>query len=174
MQEEIWKDIPGYEGLYQVSNLGRVYSFPKKWDTGKGRIHSHKGKILKPGTSTPGYRQVLLYKNKEPKVISIHKLVTLVFLSHKANSRYIHIDHIDGDRLNNNLNNLQIVSSRDNTAKAQKRKSKYIGVTYMKDTGKWCARIENRGLRVYLGGYKCETKAHLAYQKALKKIIETV
>ena len=66
---EVWKDIPEYEGIYQVSNLGRVKSLPREWVSGIGAIVKHKGKILKGGTSN-GYRIVKLYVNGNIKTIA--------------------------------------------------------------------------------------------------------
>ncbi len=72
---EIWKDIPEYKGIYQVSNLGRVKSLPKKWFTGIGNIEiSHNGLILKPHFCGPNkdYLFVNLRKNKQSKPCKIH------------------------------------------------------------------------------------------------------
>lgn len=156
---EVWKDIPGFEGFYQISDLGRVKS-----------LKYNLGLIVKGGKTHAGYMQVTLSVNKVKKTFSVHQLVAMSFLNHKNPSRFIHVDHIDGNRLNNNLCNLQIISCRENTSKAMRRKSKYIGVTYLKASNTWLARIESKGERKSLGVFKCETKAHLAYQIALKSI----
>ena len=75
--EENWKDIPGYEGLYQVSDMGRVKSFPRRGN--------YKIRILKPrlsGKNRRKYYTVLLSKNNIPKTITIHQLVAIAFLGH--------------------------------------------------------------------------------------------
>lgn len=161
---EIWKDVPGYEGKYQVSNLGNVNSY----------VVSPIGRILKPSINGSGYKQVLLQINKRIKSISIHSLVAMAFLDHVPCGNYVHVDHIDGDRLNNRLDNLRVVTNRQNTAKCLKRKSKYIGVTYSKKHNKWIARLRNNDIRKYLGTFNCETRAHIKYQLALQEIGETV
>ena len=61
MTIEEWKDIKGYEGLYQISNLGRVKSLPKKLISGNGAIQKHNGKILKPSNSPRGYLLIHLF-----------------------------------------------------------------------------------------------------------------
>lgn len=159
MQKEIWKDVPGYEGLYQVSSFGRVKSNCRR-----------KEKIISGGICGSGYKAVFLTNNKIRKSFMVHKLVAYAFLNHNEKGRYVHVDHIDGNRLNNDLSNLQVISSRENTSKAIKRKSKYIGVSHIKSCNMWMARIEHIGLRKYLGCFRCETKAHIAYQKALKEL----
>lgn len=125
---EIFNDIPGYEGLYQVSNLGRVKSLIKY----KGTIE----RILRPGICTSGYYMVILSKNKKLKTISVHKLVSIVFLGHEPDGHRIVIDHINGDRLDNRVENLQFITQRQNTVKSlllnENLSSKYTGVTWHK------------------------------------------
>jgi hypothetical protein len=158
MENEIWKDIPNFEGVYQVSNFGRVKSFHR----------SKEGKIKKLTINNLGYVIVGLSKNKG--TFSVHSLVCMAFKGHvPTKNRYIHIDHIDNNKQNNRLENLQIISARENTAKAVKRKSQYHGVTQLKN-GKWNARIENRGLRKYLGCFDTDELASIAYQKALSEL----
>ena len=91
MREE-WKDIKGYEGKYQVSNLGRVYSFYKK-------------NCLKPGKCKDGYLIVRLYKNGKGKPFYIHKLVALHFIPNPNN--FPQINHRDENKSNNCVSNLE-------------------------------------------------------------------
>ena len=97
---EIWKDIEGYEGLYQVSDKGRVKSL---W-FGKERI-------LKP-VSCRGYLQVDLCKNGLKKMCKIHRLVAMTFLPNPNNLPQI--NHIDEDKTNNNANNLEWCTAKYN------------------------------------------------------------
>jgi hypothetical protein len=82
MKKEIWKDIPEYEGLYQVSNLGNIKCLPKKWISGKNCLKEVDEKIMSKGI-TRGYYQVKLHKNKKYKNYRVHQLVAMAFLSHK-------------------------------------------------------------------------------------------
>lgn len=107
MSEEVWRDIKGYEGIYQVSNLGRVKSFDSRDKLGRVR----KGKILKPMLDIGGYEKVTLY-NKQPKIFSVHYLVISSFVG--ARPKNMVINHIDENKRNNNLNNLEYVSQKDN------------------------------------------------------------
>lgn len=97
IMKEIWKDIEGYGGYYQVSNLGRVKSFYKS------------GKILKPGIAGVGrksrYRSITLYKNKIPKTQSLHRVVAKAFIINPENKP--HINHKDAIPSNNCVNNLE-------------------------------------------------------------------
>lgn len=93
---EIWKDIVGYEGLYQVSNLGRVKSsFRYK-------------KILKQFEDNKDYLRVTLYKNNKSKSIKVHKLVAEAFIPNPNN--YNCVNHKDENKTNNNVENLEFCS----------------------------------------------------------------
>lgn len=161
---EIWKDIPEYEGLYQASTLGRVRSVKNGRDV-----------LIWGSKNKNGYYHVTLSKNDVTTCFSKHSLIAIVFLGHKrTKSPFIHVDHINKDKTNNSVSNLRVITCRQNTAINRKRKSKFVGVSYVKKTGKWQSRLESRGVRKYLGSFKCETKAHFAYLKALQEIGETV
>lgn len=75
MVEEIWKDIKGYEGLYQVSNLGRIRSVDRYVNHPKGGLQLKRGKILKGCLSKLGYIQVSLSKNNKIKMLYLHRIV---------------------------------------------------------------------------------------------------
>jgi hypothetical protein len=172
--EEIWKDIPDYEGLYQVSNLGRVKSLPKEWKTGKRTIRKHNGIILKQRKSPLGYYDVSLYKNSIMKTRSVHQLVAIAFLGHNPNGVKLVVDHINDNPSDNRVENLQIVTQRFNSFKTQgKYSSQYKGVCMNKITKKWISRIRINGKLKHLGYFDCELKAHLAYEDALKNLEQT-
>jgi hypothetical protein len=158
MQEEIWKDIPNYEGHYQVSNLGRVKSL---WN-GKERI-------LKAGISIHGYLFVILCIKNSTKNIKVHQLVVMGFLNHTPNGHTLVVDHINNVKTDNRLENLQVISHRENSSKDKKGKSKYTGVSWNKAINKWVAHIYINMALKYLGSFNCETAAHLAYQNTLKQ-----
>lgn len=161
---EIWKDVPDYEGHYQVSSLGRVKSLKRL--SFSGRVL--KEKILKPA-NTNNYKKVVLSKNDNRKQFYIHQLVAMAFLGHSPNGHSLVVDHVDGDTSNNSANNLQIVTQRKNT---QKKKgeflSSYTGVS--KQGKKWAAKIKLNGKSVHLGTFECELSASKAYQDKLKTL----
>lgn len=117
MAEEIWKDIPGYEGLYQVSNLGQVKSLPRvvqgKSKTGTDFDRRLPERILRPGTNTKGYRFVVLRKSGISVTTGVHSAVAAAFLGTKSNAA-IQIRHLDGDRTNNNASNLRYGTASEN------------------------------------------------------------
>lgn len=105
---EIWKDIVNYEGLYQVSNLGNVRSL----SFGARNIRkSNKIKLLKQSPTNCGYLKVQLYKNGY-KMFYVHRLVAIAFLPNPENKKQI--NHIDGNKQNNNVLNLEWSSASDN------------------------------------------------------------
>ena len=101
---EIWKDIEGYEGLYKVSNLGRIKSLPKFHKT-RYSGYMKKERILKPRFDTYGYLMVVLCKNKKEKNYLVHKLVANAFIPNTKN--YDCINHKDEDKTNNCVDNLE-------------------------------------------------------------------
>lgn len=103
---EIWKDIDGYEGIYQVSSLGRIKSFSMV----------NKGKIRKPNVDRYGYVHVNLSKDGKVKNPTIHRLVAFAFLKEHAENKFI--NHKDGNKSNNSIENLEWCSHKENISHA--------------------------------------------------------
>ena len=103
--EEIWKDIPEYEGLYQASNLGRIRSL-NYWDRGYAKV------LKEIRSSTNPYLRVNLYKNKKAHTLLIHRLVWAAF--NGIIPKDMQINHIDENTINNSLCNLELVSPKSN------------------------------------------------------------
>ena len=163
---EIWKDIPNYEGIYQVSNLGRVKSL-ERLVKGKINLRINREKVLNPTVDFHGYCVVGLY-NLNVKKIKVHQLVAMAFLNHKLCGHKLVVNHIDWNKLNNNLKNLEIVTQRENAnLKRFKSSSQYVGVNWYKSNNKWVSKIWINGNRKHLGYFEKEYDAHLAYEKAL-------
>lgn len=98
--EEIWRDIKGFEGLYQVSNMGRVKSFRKS-----KKLCEPEEYILKNYSANNGYLQVYLYGHKKRKAPLVHRLVAEAFVPNPNN--YPHVNHKDENRSNNVADNLE-------------------------------------------------------------------
>lgn len=119
MGEEIWKDIPGYEGFYQVSSLGRVKGLDTYLINKYGKRYFKRGRILKLTRWTykrscpkhPGFT-VMLYKDRRAKRFTVHRLVALAFIPNPENKPQI--NHKDGDRTNNSVDNLEWVTQSEN------------------------------------------------------------
>ena len=158
--KEVFKDVPGYEGLYQVSNLGNVKS-----------LRFRKEIILKTRKSKHGYLSVILYKYVKPKTIKVHQLVAMAFLNHTPCGFKKVVNHINFDKTDNILENLEVITHRKNTnLKHFKNSSKYVGVHWAKDANKWKCLIHVNGKQKYLGYFTDELEASNAYQKELKQI----
>jgi len=110
--EEEWRDIKGYEGLYQVSNLGRVRSLDKAIVDSKGRKRISKGRIRRVGVKSGGYLNVALCKNGKAVNKSVHRLVAEAFMPDADFSLDVH--HINGVRHDNRIENLRFVTEREN------------------------------------------------------------
>lgn len=117
MKDEVWKDIQGYEGLYQVSNFGNVKSLDKQVWGGKS-FYFKKGEIKKKIIGSTGYWQVMLYKNNNHKTTKVHRIVAKVFIEN-PNLHNV-VNHIDGNKLNNNIKNLEWCTHKHNSIHAAK------------------------------------------------------
>lgn len=102
---ENWKDAIGYEGLYKVSDLGRVMSIKRK-----------KEKIMSFSIQPRGYKYVCLTKDKKEKSVQVHRLIAFAFLG--TPKRPLQVNHKDGNPSNNNLSNLEWVTASQNTRHA--------------------------------------------------------
>ena len=111
--EEIWKDIAGYEGLYQISNKGRVKSLNRLVkDTTRDRVQKIKGRILKYCDNGKGYKMVYLNKNRERKNYYVHRLVAETFIPNPK--QLPEVNHKDLNKANNKISNLEWITELDN------------------------------------------------------------
>jgi len=109
MTQEIWRDVPGYEGMYQVSD--------------QGRVRNASGRVLSLCTISGGYKAVSLGRNNSK---TVHRLVALAFLGPPSNKNTL-VLHSDGNRTNNTLDNLRYGSHADNSADAKRHGTQVKG-----------------------------------------------
>lgn len=180
-RNEIWKDIEGYEGYYQVSNFGRVRSVDRvvEWASPKGTVYScfKKGRIIKAFLRGKGYNSVNFSKNGINHPIYIHFLVAKAFVNGYKSG--FQVNHIDENKNNNKADNLEWISGKENTNKSTLLKC-YIAKTkkpvlQLSKDGKLLCRFDsirqaalftgvhkshikdvcrNRGGRKFAGGYR--------------------
>jgi hypothetical protein len=143
MQEK-WKDIPEYEGYYQISNLGRVKSLSRNRKGNKGSLVLVKEAILKYSIDKYGYPRQALSKDGKLKHIPIHRLVAICFTENKNSNIYIQINHIDGNKLNNTPENLEWCDAKYNTQEAIRLGLRCIGKGYK-------PRIDSKRIYQYKG-----------------------
>lgn len=153
--EEIWKDVPNYEGRYEINNFGVLKSILKS-----------KEKFLKGSISKDGYRQYTLNNRGKYNVYGGHQLVAMAFLDHEPNgTKSLVVDHINNNKLDNRLENLQLLSNYRNTVKLYKHTTLFGAI---KQGNRYKARLHCNGTYLYLGCFKTEIEAHnkvLQYMK---------
>ena len=148
MQEE-WKCVIGYEGLYKVSNFGRIKSL-NRLDS-MGRIVEETIKSQHIGTT--GYPAITLSKEGKKKTKAVHQLVAESFLNHVPDNYNGVVNHLDNIKTNNRLDNLEVVSSRYNTQYSKSTEGVY------ERRGKFEVYIRIDGKKTYLGSYTTKEKA---------------
>jgi hypothetical protein len=159
---EIFKDVPNYEGVYKVSNKGNV----------KRILKGGREKFNKLTKLNNGYLAIQLSLNNKGKIFTVHQLMAITFLNHKPCGNRLVVDHINNNPLDNRIDNLQIVSARENTSKDKKGySSKYVGVSWHKAAKKWVSHIVIDNKKEYLGLFKKELDAANAYAERLNEIL---
>lgn len=165
-------DVLGFESFYTISNLGNINSLKRNVSHSNGEgdrvINS---RLLKPTLNKKtGYLYVSLSKKGIVKKFNIHQLMGICFLDLKPDgTNRIVVDHIDSNKLNNSIVNLQIISNRHNCSKDKTQgTSIYVGVR--KNKGKFESQIRIGKTRKYLGSFENEIDAHNAYQNALNDV----
>lgn len=137
---EIWKDVEEYEGLYQVSNMGRVKSCKRVIMRNNGKPQTINEKYLKPSYDKCGYMVVNLWKNNKFKQKKLHQIIAQAFIPNPENKPYI--DHINCNTSDNRLENLRWVTHKENM-------NNPLTKNKMSKTHKWlCANDEQEKTRL--------------------------
>jgi len=167
---EKWKSIKGFEGIYEVSSLGRVRSLDRKIPYKDG-FKQAKGKLMKLTKNRLGYMVVTLQKDRKRYFSIVHRLVAKAFIPNPENKR--EVNHIDSIKDNNNVNNLEWSTRKENMDHWQKNSvfsSKYKGVSYSKERKKWVSYVTLAGKRIVLGRYETEEEANIVKINYLNKL----
>jgi len=132
------KDIPGFEGLYAITDKGEVWAYPKTSYYNFGRWKD--GRFLKSWLIGNGYKMVILYKEGIRKNFLVHRLVAMSFVPNP--NGFNEVNHIDGDRLNNNFSNLEWVDSKSNKKHAWEK-----GLYNHKGSNHYLSRFTDKDIR---------------------------
>ncbi len=141
------KDIAGYEGFYQATEDGRIWSLPKHGG-------STTGKFLKPRPNNKEYLRVVLHKDNVAEDYLLSRLIAETFIENPNNLPAV--DHIDRIRTNNHMSNLRWVTHQENNRNRTKQSnntSGFTGVIWNKGAKKWSARIKINGKLIHLGHF---------------------
>lgn len=166
-QQEIWKEIPGYEGHFLISNFGRIKSCDRFINHPRGGIRIQKGIIMKCNYDSHGYLLIRLVKNRIGKTFRVHRLVLLSFVGDSS----LYVDHINNIPHDNRLQNLRYVTAKENAhyyrkltnenwvqKDKKKPKEKYLNlpkfISFRKDTNKYSVRMTINNKYKSLGSFK--------------------
>lgn len=150
-EPEIWRKIEGFDYDYEVSNLGNVRCLNNKYRKSTNGLNFRQSKDLK------GYMRVGLIKDGVTRTIKTHRLVAKYFLENY--SEELTVNHIDFDKTNNKVSNLEMMTFSENVLHYQNSVNEIIGVKKHKNLGKYTVRVTHLGTRRYLGTYETEEEA---------------
>lgn len=150
---EEWQEVKDSGGKYLISKRGLVWS-------------NNRNKLLK-FSNQYGYDRVYLFIKKKPKIIAVHILVWDTFGNKPRNGRKLQVDHIDNNKKNNHIDNLQLLTARENITKSRKPREYPTGVFFCNKYKKITAKIGVDKTNRHLGYFKTIEEASNAYQKAL-------
>lgn len=109
---EEWRDVPGFEGLYQVSNTGKVRSYDRLVTERNGKVRLHAGRLLRPSPVAGGYPGLSFFVAGQRMPTTVHRLVMAAFVGPCPSGQ--EVNHKDGDKTNNHLENLEYVTHTEN------------------------------------------------------------
>lgn len=150
-EPENWKKIDGFDYDYEVSNLGNVRCLNNKYRK------STNGLNFKQSKDSDGYMRVGLIKDGVARTIKTHRLVAKYFLDNY--SEELTVNHINFDKTNNKVSNLEMMTPSENTLHYQNSVNKLIGIKKHKNLNKYTVRVTYLGTRRYLGTYETEEEA---------------
>jgi hypothetical protein len=174
--KEIWKDIPGYEGKYQVSNYGRVKSLARLRLLRKDKDWTRpvNERILKPQNRKRGYQWVNLSSNNIMKCFAIHGLVWMCFGNAFYDKNKFVLDHIDNSFGNNKIDNLQLLTSSQNIGKGWFQKGKKLPTGITIKNGRYVVRYQYKYKTYYCGSYLSIQEAIYILHKRRIEIIKSL
>jgi len=125
MAHEEWRDIPGFDGYYQASNLGRIRGLERLVPSKQFGTKRIPARMMSQSISGPGYYQVMLTKFGKQRPYYVHRLVASAFIENPDNLPAV--DHIDANKLNNKIENLRWVTQKENVANTRRHGDAYDG-----------------------------------------------
>lgn len=153
MDAEIWEDIKGYEGLYQVSSLGNIRSLSKQIGGSRGNTVTRKEKLKKTVLQSNGYKNVILHKNKISTGFGVHRLVAAAFIANPHNLPVV--NHKNFNKSDNRIENLEWCTQSQNVLHSNSRLGKdTTGIKYDKKRGKFVAWVYRNNKGHFVGRYE--------------------
>jgi hypothetical protein len=151
-----WKDVPGYEGFYQASLCGKIKSLKS-------------GKELKLGLHEDGHMKVSVSVHNKSRTFGVHQLIAMTFLNHIPDGNKFVVDHINNNPLDNRVENLRIITNRENIVRSMSLK-RDLPTGVHRSKNKFRARIRINGKLKCLGSFYTPEEASEVYKKSLNRL----
>lgn len=165
---EIWKETKQMGANYLISNFGNVKSI-SRYKNNNGGLVFHNEMMIKKQVTKKGYNSVSMTINKKFSTFPVHRLVATAFIPNPENKPQV--NHIDGNKLNNDVSNLEWCTNRENIThkniRNKKKTSKYVGVHFSKKYNKWVSQINIEGKTYNLISSNYELDCKKKYDEAL-------
>jgi len=162
-----------YNGLatnIEATKCGKIRRIQSDWMKRKRKYLSELD-FSKIKLNIDGYKKITIQTEIGSKTLLVHQIIAVIFLNHRINGNTFVIDHINSIKTDNRLENLRIVTNRENVSKERLIKSgSFTGVHFVKKTNRFKSQINIKGKSIYLGCYNNAELASQAYQNALKNL----
>lgn len=164
--EEIWKPVFGYEGYYEVSNTGKIRSLERYVITNQGYKTKVNSRIMTQQKNKYGYNDVKLSKNGKALRLLTHRIVMQSFIGKSD----LQVDHLNKDKQDNRVTNLEYVSHRENVRRSSVCKNGNPGIYWSKRNNMWACAIQKNKKRHFGGYFRNQGDAIKARDDLLKKL----
>ena len=118
--ENNWKDVPGFEGLYEANEMGEVKSKDRVVSHGYSGTSRRRGKVLKGYPDKDGYLKICLSKDGKQTFKAVHQVIAMTFLNHHTSGSKIQVNHINKNKADNSVENLELLTAKEHIAKDRK------------------------------------------------------
>lgn len=152
-KKEAWKDIPGWEGVYQASTKGAIRSLNRYVVTKGGKSWYIKGKVLKNRVASNGYSRIVLHTKIKKRETYVHQLIAETFLMRDYKSKKLTVNHINNVKTDNRISNLEVVTQSQNIIHSINKGNRVVAMGQSHYASKFTQKEVNSIKKIYDSGF---------------------